>query len=221
MSHKGEAYSASGAIFLDNPIRRWIQSPKELIEKLGFTPNNRVMDFGCGPGFFTIELAKSAKSVVAVDVSPEMLKKAQNKAKKSRVENVQFLQSDGKTLQLEEISVDLILLMTVFHEVGDGATVLKEFSRVLKPTGRLTIVEVIKKSTFAFAPIQNPEALKAEVEAEKFNLQEMNPTRLTACFCSPKPNYPRIGVSRRKAIPPTKMAIAKFATAIIMAVFQP
>ena len=182
MSNKGEAYSASSASFLDNPIRRWIQSPKELIEKLGFTPNNRVMDFGCGPGFFTIELAKSAKSVVAVDVSPEMLKKAQNKTKKSRVENVRFLQSDGKTLQLDDDSVDLILLMTVFHEVGDGATVLKEFSRVLKPKGRLTIVEVIKKSTFAFAPIQNPEALKAEVEADKFKLQEMKPYKAYGVF---------------------------------------
>jgi ubiquinone/menaquinone biosynthesis C-methylase UbiE len=182
MPHKGEAYSASGAIFLDNPIRRWIQSPKELIEKLGITSIDTVMDFGCGPGFFTIELAKSAKSVVAVDVSPEMLKKAQNKTKKSRVENVRFLQSDGKTLRLDEGSVDLILLITVFHEVGDGATVLKEFSRVLKPTGRLTIVVVIKKSTFAFAPIQNPETLKVEVEAEKFNLQEMKPYKAYGVF---------------------------------------
>ena len=117
------------------------------------------MDFGCGPGFFTIELAKKAKNVVAVDVSPEMLKKAQNKAKKAHQENIQFLQSDGKTIQLEDGSVDLILLVTVFHEVGDSGTVLKEFSRILKPTGRLAIVEVIKKGIFAFAPKQDPKAV--------------------------------------------------------------
>ena len=133
MSHKGEAYSASGAIFLDNPIRRWAQPPSDIIEKLGITPNDTVMDFGCGPGFFTIELAKKAKNVVAVDVSPEMLKKAQNKAKKAHQENIKFLQSDGKTIQLDDGTVDLILLVTVFHEVGDSGTVLKEFSRVLKP----------------------------------------------------------------------------------------
>ncbi len=83
MSHKGEAYSASGAFFLDNPIRRLIQPPSELIEKLAITPNDVVVDFGCGPGYYTIELAKKAKSVVAVDLSSEMLNKAQNKAEKA------------------------------------------------------------------------------------------------------------------------------------------
>ena len=51
MSHKGEAYSASGAFFLDNPIRRLIQPPSELIEKLAIKPTDAVVDFGCGPGY--------------------------------------------------------------------------------------------------------------------------------------------------------------------------
>ena len=45
MSHKGEAYSASGAFFLDNPIRRLIQPPSELIEKLAINPNDVVSGF--------------------------------------------------------------------------------------------------------------------------------------------------------------------------------
>ena len=100
------------------------------------------MDFGCGPGFYTIELAKKAKMVVAVDLSPEMLKKAQNKAAKARVKNIQFLQSEGKNLQLDDGSVDTILLVTVYHEVGESEAVLKEFGRILKPGGKLAIVEV-------------------------------------------------------------------------------
>jgi ubiquinone/menaquinone biosynthesis C-methylase UbiE len=95
VSHKGHPYSASGAIFLDNPLRRLIQPPKELIEKLGITSSDTVVDFGCGPGYFTVELAKKAKNVVAIDVSLEMLKKAQNKTKRAHIENVKFLQSDG------------------------------------------------------------------------------------------------------------------------------
>ncbi len=83
MSHKGEAYSASGAIFLDNPIRRLLQPPSELIDKFGVGPSDVVMDFGCGPGFLTVEAANKAKRVFAVDLSAEMLKKAQNKAAKS------------------------------------------------------------------------------------------------------------------------------------------
>ena len=76
----------------------------------------------------------------------------------------------------------LILLVTVFHEVGDSEIVLKEFGRVLKPTGKLAIVEVINKGIFAFAPMQNPEALKAGVEAGNFKLQEMKPYKAYGVF---------------------------------------
>jgi len=182
MSHKGEAYSASGAIFLDNPIRRLFQPPSGIIEKLGLSPTDVAMDFGCGPGYFTIDLAKKAKHVVAADISPEMLKKVKKKAEKAKVQNIQFLQSDGKKIKLQDGSLDLILLVTVYHEVGDSETVLKEFDRVLKPTGKLAIVEVIKSGIFAFAPKQNPEAIKAEVEAANFKLQGMIPYKSYGVF---------------------------------------
>jgi ubiquinone/menaquinone biosynthesis C-methylase UbiE len=182
LSHKGEAYSASGAIFLDNPIRRLIQPPNELVEKLGISSNDVVMDFGCGPGYYTIEVSKKAKSVIAVDISPEMLKKAQHKAEKADAKNIQFMQSSGKELQLEDGSVDLILLVTVYHEVGDNEVVLKEFGRVLKPIGRLVIVEVIKKGIFPGAPVQDPKVLTSEIEAVNFKLQEMLPYKMFGIF---------------------------------------
>jgi len=182
MSHKGEAYSASGAFFLDNPIRRWIQPPSELIEKLTINSNDVVMDFGCGPGYYIIELAKKAKRAVAVDLSSEMLKKAQNKAEKAGVMNIQFLQSNGTNIQLEDSSVDIILLVTVYHEVGESEAVLKEFNRILKPESKLIIVEVIKKGIFPGAPVQNPEALKAEIEAGNFKLKQMQPYKRYGVF---------------------------------------
>jgi ubiquinone/menaquinone biosynthesis C-methylase UbiE len=182
MSHKGEAYSASSAIFLDNPIRRWLQPPSELVEKLSINPGDAVMDFGCGPGFYTIELAKKARKVMAVDLSPEMLKKAQNKAVKKGVKNIEFLQSDGKNIKVEDSSVDLILLVAVYHEVGESQTVLAEFRRILKPTGKLVIAEVVKKSIFPGAPVQKPDALKAEVEAGNFELQQMQPYKNYGVF---------------------------------------
>jgi len=182
MSHKGHPYSASGAIFLDNPIRRWIQPPSELIEKLGIDHSDVAMDFGCGPGYYTIEIAKKAKNVVAVDLSPEMLKKAQNKAAKAGVKNIQFLQSNGTNIQLENGSVDLILLVTVYHEVGENEAVLKEFSRILKPDGKLVVVEVIKKGIFPGAPVQNSEALTAEIETGNFKLKRMLPYKMYGIF---------------------------------------
>jgi ubiquinone/menaquinone biosynthesis C-methylase UbiE len=182
MTHKGHPYSASGAWMLDNPIRRMLQPPSELIEKLDITPLQTVMDFGCGPGYFTVELAKKAVNVVAVDLSMEMLEKAKRKTAKAHVANVEFLQSNGTKIQLNDTSVDLILLVTVFHEIGDDGAVLGEFSRILKSTGKLAIVEVIKKSIVPGAPIQNPQAIKSTVEASNFKLQEMQPYKNYGVF---------------------------------------
>ena len=173
MAHKGETYSAAGAFFLDNPIRRLIQPPSELIEKFAVGSGDVVMDFGCGPGFFTIEAAKKVKSVIAVDLSPEMLQKAQKKTEKAGVKNIEFLQSDGTKIQLEDSKVDLIFLVTVFHEVGESRKVLAEFRRVLKPDGRLVIVESVKKGFIPGPPVQDPKALASEVEEGNFKLKEM------------------------------------------------
>src|SRR5208283_5301194 len=144
------------------------------------------VDFGCGPGYYTIQLAKKAKKVVAIDLSPEMLKKAQHKAEKARVKNIQFLQSKGTNIQLEGSSVDMVLLVTVYHEVGESEAVLKEFNRILKLEGKLIIVEVIKKGIFPGAPVQNPEALKTEIEAGNFKLEQMLPYKRYGIFCSTK-----------------------------------
>ena len=175
MSHKVHTYSASGAWFLDNPIRRWLQPPGEMVEKLAVTTEQTVMDFGCGPGFYTIELAQRAKTVVAMDLQTEMLQRAQRKAAKAGAQNIKFLQSDGKSIQLEDGSVDLILLVTVFHEIADSAAALGEFNRILKPAGKLAIVEVTKKGVFPGAPVQNPQALQAEVESAHFQLNQTQP----------------------------------------------
>ena len=84
MSHKGHAFPASQAWMLDNWIRRTLQPPSELVKKLTITPEDTVLDFGCGPGYYLPEIAKRAKTVIAVDISPEMLTKAQAKATKSK-----------------------------------------------------------------------------------------------------------------------------------------
>jgi ubiquinone/menaquinone biosynthesis C-methylase UbiE len=170
MSHKGHPYSASGAFFLDNPIRRLIQPPSELIEKLAVGTDYTVVDFGCGPGFFTMDLAKKVKVTIAVDLSTEMLEKASNKAQKAGVKNIRFLRSDGKNLQIDNSSVDMVLLVTVYHEIGEGEAVLREFWRILKPQGRLNVVEASKKGLFPGPPVQNPETLRAEIEAGNFKL---------------------------------------------------
>jgi len=168
-THKQERpYPASLSFLLNNPIRRWLQPPTELLDKLEIKSTDVVMDFGCGPGYYTFEIAKRAKQAIAVDISGDMLKKVQAKATKTNTKNIQFVQSDGKNIQVENQSVDTVLLVTVYHEIHDHEAVLKQFNRILKPDGKLVIVEAVKKSRFAGAPVQDSDALKGEIEGPSF-----------------------------------------------------
>lgn len=176
-------YPASLSFLLNNPIRRWLQPPSELLDILEIKSTDVVMDYGCGPGYYTLEIAKKAKSAVAVDISPEMLKKVQETAAKAKIKNIQFIQSDGKNMQIEGNAVDIVFLVTVYHEIQDHETVLKEFKRILKPEGRLILVEVVKKSMFPGAPVQSPDVLRAEVEElGLFSLHKTSPYCRFAVF---------------------------------------
>ena len=128
------------AFTLDSRIRRFIEPPGELISKLDLRRTDVVMDFGCGPGFYTIPLAKTVARIIAVDVSARMLQRTASNARKNGM-IVELLRSDGTDLQLADQSVDLVFLNHVFHEITDRPKALGEFLRILKPKGRLAVVE--------------------------------------------------------------------------------
>ena len=74
-SHAHEVFSAEKAGHLDTKFRRFLYRPDALAERY-VKPGNRVLDFGCGPGFFTREFAKQVGdkgSVIAADLQDEML----------------------------------------------------------------------------------------------------------------------------------------------------
>jgi ubiquinone/menaquinone biosynthesis C-methylase UbiE len=155
---------------LNNPIRRILSPPQGLLSKLDIRPSEEVVDFGCGPGFYTIPLAEKASGVIGVDVSTRMLKQVANYAKRRGL-TIETIQSDGRHITLPDSSVDLILLNHVFHEVENRSEVL-EFRRTLKPSGRLAILEKTRgDSMFSQKfgpPMMNEDDLVAELKTSDF-----------------------------------------------------
>jgi ubiquinone/menaquinone biosynthesis C-methylase UbiE len=146
--HAHKRFPEKLAFMLNNPLRRWLCPPERLISKLGIDRSDIVVDFGCGPGFYSIPIAKIALRTIGVDVSQDMLRRAAEYAKKSKT-NVQTIKSDGTKIALPDAAVDLCLLVHVYHEVERKAQLLVEFFRILKPSGRLAIVEKTKGGLFA------------------------------------------------------------------------
>jgi len=162
------------AFTLNNRIRRFLEPPNRLIAKLGLKATDVVMDFGCGPGFYTIPIAKVVAKTIAADVSSRMLEKTASNAKKSNA-TVDLLMTHGTAIKLGDESVDLVFLNHVFHEITDRPKVLGEFLRVMKRSGRLAIVERTRGGLFAWKPgppIINQAEIIEELEQAGLSLAE-------------------------------------------------
>ncbi|OGW28316.1 MAG: methyltransferase type 11 [Nitrospirae bacterium GWC2_42_7] len=128
---------------LDNAIRRWLQDPHKILGpyiKEGMT----VLDLGCGPGFFSVEIALMAgKSgqVIAADLQEEMLQKLRDKIKGTELEKrITLLRSEENKIGLAE-NVDFVLAFYMVHETLDQEKLLHEIISRLKPDGHILIVE--------------------------------------------------------------------------------
>jgi ubiquinone/menaquinone biosynthesis C-methylase UbiE len=104
----------------------------------------KVMDIGCGPGFFTLPMAEMvgpAGTVIAIDVQKEMLDLVEQKSEQvGLADRIWFHQSKYDTLDLRE-QADFILSFYMVHEVPDREAFFSEIANLLAPQGKYLIVE--------------------------------------------------------------------------------
>ena len=128
---------------LDSGIRKLLQRPKKILGNYvesGMT----VLDLGCGPGFFSVEMAEmvgASGKVIAVDMQEGMLRKLENKIQGTEIEKRIELHKCGKDKIGITEKVDLVLAFYMFHEVSDQKKFQEEIKSILKPDGEVFIVE--------------------------------------------------------------------------------
>jgi ubiquinone/menaquinone biosynthesis C-methylase UbiE len=153
VNNKNRVCPVENADSLDTRIRRWIQNPRRILSpyvKKGMT----VMDFGCGPGYFTLDMARmvgGSGHVFAVDLQEGMLEKLKRKIYDTELKNIITLhkcedKKIGVTTQL-----DFVLVFYVLHELPDQAEFFTEVASLIKSGGQVLIVEPpfhVSKSDF-------------------------------------------------------------------------
>jgi len=139
---KGKVYPYSEARGLLNPLRRLIVSPRELIQWMMLKPGARVLELGCGPGYFSPTLSKAVapEGIVLFDLQREMLMMASERCRKQDVKSA-AAQGSARHLPFSDSSFDCALMVTVLGETGNPVHAMKEIRRVLAPGGRLIDVE--------------------------------------------------------------------------------
>jgi ubiquinone/menaquinone biosynthesis C-methylase UbiE len=128
---------------LDNRIRRWLQDPRKILGpyvREGMT----VLDIGCGPGFFSVEMAQlvgKSGRVIAADLQEGMLEKLRNKIQGTELEQRIILHKCPENGTGISDNVDFALAFYVVHEVPNREEFFDEVRSILKPGGLVLIVE--------------------------------------------------------------------------------
>lgn len=121
-------------------VRDLFSSPLNMLKEANINPGYEVLDFGCGPGSYSIAASKLAGEkgrIYSLDIHPLAIKKVRHAAAKQGLGNIETIQSDCKT-GLPDGSMDVVLLYDVYHDLYNKMHVLKELHRILKAKGTLS-----------------------------------------------------------------------------------
>lgn len=132
------------ADWLERPEREQEEHTSQLIEQLRLRSGTTVADIGAGTGYLSRRLARAVGStgkVFAEDIQPEMLELLTNKMAELQISNVVPLLGTTTDTRLPAGSVDLVLMVDVYHEFDFPYEMMEAICRGLKPDGRVVLVE--------------------------------------------------------------------------------
>jgi ubiquinone/menaquinone biosynthesis C-methylase UbiE len=139
---------AAVAVGLNDPHRDDRQKPKELVGAMGLKPGMAVADIGTGTGYmlpFLHDAVGEKGHVYAEDIFEDFLKQAKERVAAKGYDNVTFIHGTEHTATLVEGSVNVALVLDVYHHFDFPGEMLASIARGLKRNGRLVIVDFYKR----------------------------------------------------------------------------
>ena len=169
-----------GAPWLERGEREDEEAPDVALDVLKIPKGASVADIGAGSGYVTVRLAARVGPtgrVFANDVQPQMLNLLARRLASSRITNVTLIEGTFDDPKLPPASLDLALMVDVYHELSQPQAMLRHLRESLKPGGRLVLLEYRKEDpTVPIKPEHKMSVAEAkmEVEAEGFILSKVD-----------------------------------------------
>jgi SAM-dependent methyltransferase len=168
-----------GADWLNRSEREAEENPDGALDAIGIKPGMVVADVGAGTGYMSLKMATrvgASGKVYAEDVQPEMLRRLRQNAAEAKLTNIQTVLGGEADPKLPPNTLDLILLVDVYHEFSQPQRMLRKMRESLKPDGRLVLLEYRKEDPSI--PIRpehkmSVQEVKLELEAEGFHLDQV------------------------------------------------
>jgi ubiquinone/menaquinone biosynthesis C-methylase UbiE len=178
MAHK---FDPANCWKLESPERLALLPVEGVLALIEVKPGERVLDVGCGPGVFTVPLARAVGEsghVFAVDLREEMVEACRRRIQAHGLSNVSVTRSEESSIPVSPGSVDLVFACHLLHELKDAPRFLAEIRRVLMPAGRLAAVEWEKVETGVGPPLEHrltPADSGAVLEKNGFAVTDARP----------------------------------------------
>jgi ubiquinone/menaquinone biosynthesis C-methylase UbiE len=121
--------------------------PQKNIDQFGLMPGSHIADLGAGTGYYAVAAARAVGEkgrVYAVDVQNDLLEKLRKETQKLGLSNVEIVWGDAETLggtKLAEMTLDGVIASNILFQIEDKKTFFEEIKRILKPGGRLYIID--------------------------------------------------------------------------------
>ncbi len=140
-------FSAEHAGWLTRSDREASEQPEKVLDALKIPEDATVADVGAGVGYFTWRIARRVPKgkVIAVEIQQRMLDLMAEELEKRKITNVERVLGGVRDPRLPEGSVDLALLVDVYHEFSEPELMMQGIRRALKPQGRLVLIEYRKE----------------------------------------------------------------------------
>jgi ubiquinone/menaquinone biosynthesis C-methylase UbiE len=147
-TRQAETFSGSAAITDAALTQRFVAA-------LGEAVQGAVLDVACGPGILSVAIAKTAREVVAFDLTPQMLAKAKQRCAEAGLTNVTFREGNAGELPFANGTFDAVVTRLSVHHFDRPERVMSEIFRVLQAGGSFVVADVISSEIPAEAELQN------------------------------------------------------------------